>query len=234
MAKWYKQYTNEYLNADFRNAFSNSNHGNSDSKSKVISNEDTDFLIANGLLAMLKQKIAENLDLSKAVLERGRYLTTTKMDRSMFEEVTKCRDWKLINRILGKLKASGSNISFVENGDIIEIDMPDTLKELDNYTLKKLKEKIKNGEVDESLLSGQPTDTLGLDNKTGELLTGEEIKSYEHKDLNLNDSDNDLTEEQSKRRMLIKHRREILQATGKSEDEINNMIKDEFYDDVPF
>ena len=34
--------------------------------------------------------------------------------------------------------------------------------------------------------------------------------------------------------MLIKHRREILKATGKSEDEINNMIKDEFYDDVPF
>ena len=187
MAKWYKQSSSEYLNADFRNAFSNSNNNNSNDKKKEdskVSDEDTDFILANGMLSILKQKIAENLDLNRAVVEKGRYLTTVKMDRSMFEEVFKCKDWKLINRILGKLNNAGSKISFYENGDIIEIDMPNILKELDNYTLKKLKEKIKKGEVDVSLLDTHSTDTLALDKKTSESIDNTESDTHTDSDIN--------------------------------------------------
>jgi len=234
MAKWYKQYTNEHLNADFRNAFSNSNHDNSDSKSKV-SDEDWDFILANGMLKILKEKIAENLDLNKAIVEKGKYLGTYRLDKSMFEELLKCKDWKLINRILNKLDKAGCGIDITENNNIIELQCKPILDELDNYTTKKLKELVKAGKVDVSLLDQQPTDTLGLDKKTGEVLTGEEIKSYPHKDLNLNDSDNNLTDEETSTEVLMENRKMILQSIGKSDDEIHEHMLKEFPDDyVPF
>ena len=218
MAKWYKQSSSEYLNADFRNAFSNSNNNNSNDKKKEdskVSDEDTDFILANGMLSILKQKIAENLDLNRAVVEKGRYLTTVKMDRSMFEEVFKCKDWKLINRILGKLNLAGSNISFYERGNIIEIDIPQILNELDNYTSRKLKEKIENGQLDVSLLKEDKfemdthsTDTRGLDMNTSESIDNTE--SDTHTDSDINNKTKDIKQEH--KNSVSKHLQEFLDS----------------------
>ena len=153
--KWYKQSSSEYLNADFRNSFSIKQ----DDNTKVFW-RDVAFLCGNGLLSFLKQKISDNLDLKKAVVEYGKYLTTISMDKSLFSELVKCKDWDIIIKLMSMLNNGGSNIAFYENGEIIQIDIPNILKELDTYSARAYKEKLKAGEVLEC------DNNVGLDKNT--------------------------------------------------------------------
>ena len=232
--KWYKQSSTEYLNADLRNACSIT-----DDNTKVLW-KDVAFMCTNGLLSVLKQKISANLDLKKAVIEYGTYLTTVRMDKSMFHEITKCKDWELIMRCLGYLNNSGSRISFYEEnkGNIIAIDIPNILQELDNYSTTEYKKKIKSGEINPNPHLAHSTDNVVVDKSTGELITSNDIESDPHTDSNMNKGDIDLTKQTSTHtsdeRVLIENRKQILKSIGKSDKEIEELINKEFYDDVPF
>ena len=212
--KWYKQSSTEYLNADLRNACSIT-----DDNTKVLW-KDVAFMCTNGLLSVLKQKISANLDLKKAVIEYGTYLTTVRMDKSMFLEITKCKDWKLIMLCLGYLNNSGSRISFYEEnkGNIIAIDIPNILQELDNYSTTEYKKKIKSGEINPNL--AHSTDNVVVDKSTGELITSNDIESDTHTDSNMNKGDIDLTNNTSTttsdEEMRKLNREMILNSIGKT------------------
>ena len=212
--KWYKQSSTEYLNADLRNACSIT-----DDNTKVLW-KDVAFMCTNGLLSVLKQKISANLDLKKAVIEYGTYLTTVRMDKSMFLEITKCKDWKLIMLCLGYLNNSGSRISFYEEnkGNIIAIDIPNILQELDNYSTTEYKKKIKSGEINPNL--AHSTDNVVVDKSTGELITNNDIESDTHTDSNMNKGDIDLTKQTSTKtseeEMRKLNREMILNSIGKT------------------
>lgn len=231
--KWYKQSSTEYLNADLRNACSNT-----DDNTKVLW-RDVSFLCTNGLLSVLKQKISANLDLKKAVYEYGKYITTVRMDKSMFHEITKCKDWKLIMLCLGYLNNSGSRISFYEEdkGNIIAIDIPNILEELDNYSTTEYKKKIKSGEIKPMHLA-HSNDNVVVDESTGELITSKDIESDPHTDSDMNKDDIDLTKQTSTHtddeKVLRENREMILKSIGKSEEEIYSILYNEFPDYVPF
>jgi len=120
------------------------------------------------LLKQHLQKISDNLDLKKAVVEYGKYLTTISMDKSLFSELVKCKDWDIIIKLMSMLNNGGSNIAFYENGEIIQIDIPNILKELDTYSARAYKEKLKAGEVLECD-NNVGLDKNTLDSKTSDL-----------------------------------------------------------------
>jgi hypothetical protein len=230
--KWYKQSTTEHLNADLRNACSNV-------EDNKVSWKDVCFLCTKGLLGVLKEKIADNLDLKRAVFEYGKYMTTVRMDRSMFQEICKCKDWDLIERCLSYLNNSGSRISFYEEGDIIAIDIPKILEELDNYSTAKYKEKIKTGEI-KLIHSTDSNDNVVVDKNTGEVIESEHNESDTHTDSYMNKDDNDLTNNLSTKThdeqvVLWNNRRKILESIGKSNEEISKLLDKEFGEDfIPF
>ena len=228
--KWYKQSSTEHLNADLRNACSNV-------EDIKVSWKDVSFCFTKGLLSILKEKIADNLDLKRAVIEYGKYMTTVRMDIAMFKELCKCKDWNIIERCLGYLNNAGSKISFYSEGDIIAIDIPKILEELDNYSTKELNKKIKNGEI-KPLHLADTTDNVVVDKNTGEVITSEHNESDTHTDSYMNKDDNNLSTststQTSDRKVLIENRKQILKSIGKSDKEIEELIDKEFYDDVPF
>jgi len=132
MPDWYKQSTKEHLNAKFRNHFPS---------------DDEIFIKCNGMIHILKQVIGRNLDLKKAVVYRGQYLSTYIMDRDYFETIMKCKDWKKMNLIIEKLSEL-TLVGFYETDEgLIAIDIPEMLEDLDQYTARKLQKLINLGKI---------------------------------------------------------------------------------------
>ena len=103
--------------------------------------------------------------------------------------------------------------------------------------IKRIEEKIKNGEI-KPLHLADTTDNVLVDKNTGEVITNEDIESDTHTDSYMNKDDNNLSTststQTSDRKVLIENRKQILKSIGKSDKEIEELINKEFYDDVPF
>ena len=176
--KWYKQKVNEHTNADLRKNFKSDSH---------------EFISINGIIHILKQRIAEKIDLKEAKDSNLSLheLSSIRMDKAMFETIVMCKDWKFLTKLLGRLNQI-TDLTFEEDGDVIVLNFPHILQELDNYTERAFK-KLKLVDKDDSTSSAHSRHSVGLENSTGNdntststptLTRDLDLSLYIHKDIN--------------------------------------------------
>ena len=174
--KWYKQKVNEHTNADLRKNFKSDSH---------------EYIAINGMIHILKQRIAEKIDLKEAKDSDLTLhdLSSIRMDKAMFETVVMCKDWKFLTKLLGRLNQI-TDLTFEEDGEVIVLNFPHILQELDNYTERAFK-KLKLVDKDVSTSSAHSRHSVGLENSTGEVSTPTptlthdlDLNVYIHKEVN--------------------------------------------------
>lgn len=181
--KWYKQKVNEHVNADLRKNFKSDSH---------------EFISINGIIHILKQRIAEKIDLKEAKESELSLheLSSIRMDKAMFETVVMCKDWKFLTKLLTRLNQI-TDLTFEEDGDVIVLNFPHILKELDNYTQRAFNKLVVAGSFDETSDKDVPTssahskhsvgleDSTGKDNTSTPTLTRDlDMSLYIHKHTN--------------------------------------------------
>ena len=173
--KWYKQKVNEHINADLRKNFKSDSH---------------EFISINGIIHILKQRIAEKIDLKEAKDSdlSLQELSSIRMDKAMFETVVMCKDWKFLTKLLARLNQI-TDLTFEEDGDVIVLNFPHILQELDNYTERAFKKLQLVKDVGTS--SAHSRHSVGLENSTGNdntstptLTQDLDLSLYIHKDIN--------------------------------------------------